>query len=87
MFSNLLWTTLFLNCVGNQYLFWIINSIALSLTDFQGKYVDAPTAPLATDLALVPDFLTINDVFHEDYGGDITLEGSEIIVVEVAPFW
>ena len=51
--------------------------------------MDAPTAPLATDLtaALVPDFLTINDVFHEDYGGDITLEGSEIIVVEVAPFW
>ena len=52
------------------------------LTNFK-----TPTAPLATDLtaALVPDFLTINDVFHEDYGGDITLEGSEIIVVEVAP--
>ena len=81
--------TAFLNCVGNQYLFRLINSIALSITDFHSKYVDAPTAPLATDLtaALVPDFLTINDVFHEDYGGDITLEGSEIIVVEVAPFW
>ena len=49
--------------------------------------MDAPTAPLATDLtaAFLTDFLTINDVFHEDYGGDITIEGSEIIVVKVAP--
>ena len=41
-----------------------------------GKYVDAPTAPLATDLtaALVPDAVTTNDVFHEHNGGEITLE-------------
>ena len=86
LFSNLLWKTAFLYCVGNQYLFWLLNSMALSIAHFHGKYVDAPTAPLATNLtaALVLDAVTINDVFHEHDGGYITLEDSKVLIVEVA---
>ena len=47
--------------------------------------MDAPTAPLATDLtaALVLDAVTINDVFHEHDGGYITLEDSKVFIVAV----
>ena len=87
LFPDFLETAGLFDRIGNNNVNDLLNTLATSVMQFHGEHVDSAFAPLRANCTatLIPDAFVIRDMFHEADCGDVTLEDTKVLIVELTP--